>query len=574
MSVLSIKGGCLGVFCDIEHVHMKAMVTELLNQSNVPQCVIYDDEIIIRNGAFNKLTGLEKKPNQKIPLATILSYQSMEKWVIDDNGMNVELNIEHAVLDQDYMLYTFAVRKKKEDIRLKLVSNDQSKKLRWLTDETGKIIEASEVGKAFLTIQDSIWTFVPRELCNPNNKKQIVTFLYQQIEYEVQVVTYSGYMLFDVVRAEQRVEQLITRNELINILDLSNECYIVHDSMTIHYANKATNRYLSVNHSLIGKPVRDHIQERELKLVKEAMRTQQEEIMYRPIKLINGDGSLLYTMCAILPVHIDGKRLFVSVLKQPHQTSKRREEAMKVASRLSASMAHELRNPLTTIKGFMQLYAETNAIPESQVSTINGELTQMEKIIDDYVFLAKQKGMAENKTTIEMNSYVKALVRKKEMKELVKDNPLLLSVSDTYYVRGYEQELDILFLNLIENAVDASHSSTSIEIRVTSDYNQLCVQFIDKGTGIPPNRLYLLGQPFFSSKEKGTGLGLMICHKIVELHGGRMEIKTKAGAGTIVQVYLPLKAISENRDGKRVKKGFQQVLGQSETRMLTNINLR
>ncbi|MFS0807185.1 ATP-binding protein [Shouchella sp. 1P01AA] len=551
------------------------MVTELLNQSNVPQCVIYDDEIIIRNDAFNKLLGLEKKPDLNIPLATILSYQSMEKWVVETNGMNVQLDISHAVLDQEYMLYTFAGKTKKEDVRLNIVSNDQSKKLRWLTDEAGKIIEGSEVGRAFLTIQDSVWTFVPKELYNPNDKKQVLTFLYQQIEYEVRVITYSGYMLFDVVRAEQRVEQLITRNELINILDLSNECYILHDSMTIHYANKATHRYLGMNHtSLIGKPVRHHIQERELKLVKEAMQAQQEEIMYRPIKLINGDGSLLYTMCAILPVHIDGKKLFVSVLKQPHQTSKRREEAMKVASRLSASMAHELRNPLTTIKGFMQLYAETKAIPESQVKTINAELTQMEKIIDDYVFLAKQKGMVENKKTIEINSYVRALARKEEMKELVKDNPLLLSVSDTYYIHGYAQELDILFFNLIGNAVDASQSATSIEIRVTTDYNQLCVQVIDKGTGIPPNRLYLLGQPFFSSKEKGTGLGLMICHKIVELHGGRMEIKTKAGTGTIVQVYLPLKAVSENRDVKRVKKGFQQVLGQSETRMLTNINQR
>ncbi|RQW20049.1 GHKL domain-containing protein [Bacillus sp. C1-1] len=551
---------------------MKAMIKELLNQSNAPQCVIYEDTIIMRNGAFNSLAQLHNH-NGNIPLSTILSYQSMEQWVLETTHSPIHLTIKHAVLDQDYMLYTFEAGNKTEDIRLSLVTTDYKKKLRWLTDENGKIIDGSAVGREFLDIQDSIWSFVPQELMNKHVKKQVITFYYQYTEYEVRIITYYGYILFDVIQAKQRVEQLIARNELINILELSNECYLLHDEMTIHYANKAAHLYLGVEgeeHILTGRPLRHHIQTRELKLIKESIRNQQEEILFRPVKLINGKGNLLYTMCAILPVHIEGKKLYISVLKQSHRLSKKREEAMKVASRLSASMAHEIRNPLTTIKGFMQLYKEMKIVPESQLTVINKELEQMEKIINDYVFLAQQKGMKQSET-IEINDYVQAFMKKDEIKALTQDNPVALSCSENFYFNGYKEELDLLFLNLVENAVDASEKTSTIEIRVTSEQSQLCVQIIDKGVGISPNRLYLLGQPFFSSKEKGTGLGLMICHKIAELHGGRMEIKTKAGAGTIVHIYLPLK-ISPVVEEKVTRIEPLQALKRSESQKVTSIS--
>ncbi|GAF21429.1 sporulation kinase B [Bacillus sp. JCM 19047] len=207
-------------------------------------------------------------------------------------------------------------------------------------------------------------------------------------------------------------------------------------------------------------------------------------------------------MCAILPVHIEGKKLYISVLKQSHRSSKKREEAMKVASRLSASMAHEIRNPLTTIKGFMQLYKEMKTIPESQLAVIDEELEQMEKIINDYVFLAQQKGMKPSET-IEMNDYLQSFMKKDEIQALTQHNPVAISSAESFYFNGYKEELDLLFLNLIENAVDASEKTSTIEIRVTSEQNQLCVQIIDKGVGISPNRLYLLGQPFFHQKKKG-----------------------------------------------------------------------
>ncbi|MED4127956.1 MULTISPECIES: sensor histidine kinase [Shouchella] len=553
---------------------MKAMIKELLNQSNAPQCVIYEDVIIMRNVAFNKLAKLSNH-NDEIPMSTILSYQSMEEWVLETNHSPIHLTIKHAVLDQDYMLYTFEADNKTEDIRLSLVTKDYTKKLRWLTDEDGKIIDGSAVGREFLDVHDSIWSFVPKELMSKDMKKQVITFYYQHTEYEVRIITYYGYILFDVINAKQRVEQLIARNELINILELSNECYILHDDMTIHYANKAAHLYLGVEEEeqlLTGRPLRQHIQARELKLIKESVRNQQEEILFRPVKLINGEGSLLYTMCAILPVHIEGKKLYISVLKQSHRSSKKREEAMKVASRLSASMAHEIRNPLTTIKGFMQLYKEMKTIPESQLAVIDEELEQMEKIINDYVFLAQQKGMKPSET-IEMNDYLQSFMKKDEIQALTQHNPVAISSAESFYFNGYKEELDLLFLNLIENAVDASEKTSTIEIRVTSEQNQLCVQIIDKGVGISPNRLYLLGQPFFSSKEKGTGLGLMICHKIAELHGGRMEIKTKAGTGTIVHIYLPLKVTTAVED-EGVRTPPLQALKRNESQTVISIGQR
>ncbi|MCL6445835.1 MAG: HAMP domain-containing histidine kinase, partial [Alicyclobacillus sp.] len=97
-----------------------------------------------------------------------------------------------------------------------------------------------------------------------------------------------------------------------------------------------------------------------------------------------------------------------------------------------------------------------------------------------------------------------------------------------------------VFVNLIKNAIEAmpKGGQIMIQVSVADDFVRIAIQ--DEGVGIPSDIISKLGEPFFTTKEKGTGLGLMICHKILQDHGGRLNIHSELGQGTTMTVELPL----------------------------------
>ncbi|WP_054711249.1 hypothetical protein [Bacillus sp. JCM 19041] len=133
---------------------MKAILQELIDNSPHPQCVIYNDTIILRNDSFNELANLKEFAGE-LSLSSILIYQSMDEWTIDAKECTSHLIISRAILDQDYMLYTFDGKSGKKDVT-QLNQENSNRTLRWLTDSNGMIIESSMSGSAFLTVQDCI----------------------------------------------------------------------------------------------------------------------------------------------------------------------------------------------------------------------------------------------------------------------------------------------------------------------------------------------------------------------------------------------------------------------------------
>jgi signal transduction histidine kinase len=108
-----------------------------------------------------------------------------------------------------------------------------------------------------------------------------------------------------------------------------------------------------------------------------------------------------------------------------------------------------------------------------------------------------------------------------------------------------------MFINLIQNAIDATESNGKIYIEAMriDQNNRISIRFIDYGCGIPEERLHKLGEPYYSTKEKGTGIGLMVSYKIIEHHQGQMFISSKEGKGTTIEVILPL---SQQKVGQMV----------------------
>jgi signal transduction histidine kinase len=97
-----------------------------------------------------------------------------------------------------------------------------------------------------------------------------------------------------------------------------------------------------------------------------------------------------------------------------------------------------------------------------------------------------------------------------------------------------------VFINLIKNGVKATPNGGKVNVRMNRVNDSVVIKIIDEGFGIPEGVIQKLGEPFYSTKEKGTGLGLMVSYRIIEEHKGTIKIKSEKGKGTTIQIMLPM----------------------------------
>jgi len=171
---------------------------------------------------------------------------------------------------------------------------------------------------------------------------------------------------------------------------------------------------------------------------------------------------------------------------------------------------------------------------------MNSELSQIEQITNKFLMLAKPQvtKYQEEDLTFILKSVITMLNTQPNMSntfirmEIEIDRPM---------IKGDSNQLKQVFINMLKNANESMTEGGEILVKVQpSENNKVIIQFIDQGIGIPQELLPKLGEPFYSLKEKGTGLGLMISFKIIKEHQGDINIFSSVGEGTTVKVYLPL----------------------------------
>ncbi|WP_040205172.1 ATP-binding protein [Neobacillus jeddahensis] len=214
-------------------------------------------------------------------------------------------------------------------------------------------------------------------------------------------------------------------------------------------------------------------------------------------------------------------------------------EKLSIVGELAAGVAHEIRNPLTTIKGFVQLYKAENSSIKYNDLLLN-ELERIETITSELLTLGKPQAVNLNRTnvgelienTLELLS-PQALLNNIQFKLKIEDPPLMIT--------GERNQLKQVFLNVLKNAIEAMPQGGEIVISLRKGAVEECIISVqDQGCGIPEELLPRLGEPFYSLKEKGTGLGIMICHKILKQHHGSITYTSKIKEGTRVEIKLPL----------------------------------
>lgn len=215
----------------------------------------------------------------------------------------------------------------------------------------------------------------------------------------------------------------------------------------------------------------------------------------------------------------------------------RRSDKLKTVGQLAAGMAHEIRNPLTTIKGFLQMLSKESA-PPHYLNTMKEELSRIECITNEFIVLSKPHAVRFDKK--EVISILRSI------KTLLDSEANLNNMSIELYYDGQnssiycdENQLKQVFINVIKNAMDSMPKGGKVMIESTTLHNKVLIRVIDHGCGMDSERIKHLGEPFYSTKEKGTGLGLMVSYKIIEEHQGEIEIQSELYKGTTVDIILP-----------------------------------
>ncbi|MBO0602651.1 PAS domain S-box protein [Sporosarcina sp. E16_3] len=267
------------------------------------------------------------------------------------------------------------------------------------------------------------------------------------------------------------------------------------------------------------------------------------EIEYR---VLNKDEQVSWIRTKITPV-MDKVGVVVRYVSITEDISKlkmqdellRKWDMLNIVGQLSASFAHQVRNPLTTIKGFIQLL--TMGQENTFGSIMTEELIKIEMIIEEFLQLAKPSNGTEFTTTSIFNEINRtiSLMEKEAMLHNIAFN-MKLDDKDQF-IHCESKQIQQVFINLIKNSIDAMPNGGEITISTVAEEGRVVkISLSDTGIGIPSERLNKLGEPFYSLKEKGTGLGLMVSYKIIENHHGSIQFKSKEGHGTTVEISLPI----------------------------------
>lgn len=217
-----------------------------------------------------------------------------------------------------------------------------------------------------------------------------------------------------------------------------------------------------------------------------------------------------------------------------------RTEKLSVIGELAASIAHEIRNPLTSLKGFIQ-YLQPEISDNSVITDIMlSELDRINFIVSELLVLAKPQNL--HVKPIILHSIIENVVNFLESEANLKNVEIMKKFGNTSVVINCEEnQLKQVFINIMKNSLDAisANGKISIQTKLLSD-NQVLIRFSDNGCGISPELLPRLGEPFYTTKEKGTGLGLLVSNKIIKDHQGSINITSEINKGTIVDITLPI----------------------------------
>ncbi|RHW41663.1 GHKL domain-containing protein [Neobacillus notoginsengisoli] len=215
-------------------------------------------------------------------------------------------------------------------------------------------------------------------------------------------------------------------------------------------------------------------------------------------------------------------------------------ERYDVIGQLAASVAHEVRNPMTAVRGFLQLMKSDDNLTDAQRRYMDisiEELNHSQAILSEYLSLAKPANteIAMIDLKLELNKII----------ELMKSYTNLQAISissqmeENLFIKADSSEIKQVFVNLLKNSIEAIGQKGEIHVTGFKKGNWVFIEIADTGSGMSEEQLKYLGTPFYSTKEKGTGVGLSVSYKIIHSIKGNIKVESRRGEGTKFIIQLP-----------------------------------
>ncbi|MFX4263350.1 MEDS domain-containing protein [Pelotomaculum propionicicum] len=335
---------------------------------------------------------------------------------------------------------------------------------------------------------------------------------------------------FELNKTEEKLK--ISNNIITNILESITDAFFVLDKKWCAiYLNKEaelfTKKNLGVNREeLSGKNFWETLPELvDTKLYREFQRAVQEQVSVHFEHL-----SVYGKMWVYISAYPSKNGLFVYFKDMTEQKMIQEEMArldrLNLIGEMAAGIGHEVRNPMTTIKGFLQLLSEKDRYLQDRefLDLMIDELDRANSIISEFLSLAKNKNVDIKKRNL--NKILNSILPLIQADGQVKDKYINLETQVVSDLLLDEKEIRQLVLNLVRNGLEAMSPGGKMEIRTYSEEDEVVLTVKDSGKGIEPEILEKIGIPFYTTKENGTGLGLAVCYSIASRHNAKIDIKT------------------------------------------------
>jgi two-component system, NtrC family, sensor histidine kinase HydH len=230
---------------------------------------------------------------------------------------------------------------------------------------------------------------------------------------------------------------------------------------------------------------------------------------------------------------------------QEAQAELRRGERLTALGQLTAGLAHELRNPLGTMKSSAELLARRvsaeNDVARELADFIASEVDRTNSLITRFLDFARPQHM--KLAMGDISTLLDVAIDRFAREQQSAGNPLSVFKNyspDVPPVRFDAELMERVIANLLSNAAQASPPGGVLTVKTLSDKAEVEISVIDRGSGIDPKNMENIFNPFFTTKAEGIGFGLAIVSKIVEEHGGRITVESTPGEGSVFRIFLPV----------------------------------
>jgi nitrogen-specific signal transduction histidine kinase len=266
--------------------------------------------------------------------------------------------------------------------------------------------------------------------------------------------------------------------------------------------------------------------------------------------VINCKGELRTVEWQFLPIYFKGNHNHTLCLGTDITKRKKEEEILvksenlRILGEMAAGIAHEIRNPLTSIKGFIKLLDESvfESSEKYYLSIVSDEIDRINDVVGELLFIAKPQASIQTNKKVNIDKVIH------DVKILLDTTALLIQASVDIQTNGLlktllidEKQVKQVLINILKNSLEAVSKDGRIRIKSEKiQGDRIRIRVIDNGGGIAKSMLPKLGEPFYTTKERGTGLGLTVCFKIIRENHGNILIRSKEGFGTIVDIIFPV----------------------------------